>query len=909
MMRSNLRILGLAVVAWMAAALPASLYAQTCDVPLPIIRTVGEAKVLIVFDTSGSMNEPVYHDNYDDTVAWTGNFNSAINSYYYVTSAGNKTPRSFNAAWPNTPTAYLVNSDGGDSGWYPGRYLNWVYFHATAAERAAIPTMTRIQVAKDVIIKFVGSGSTNTSFGVMIFNGDDGGTMLSPIGTPVATIQAQVSGVEGDTYTPLAETMVDALTYFQSTGAGAPLTASCEKPFVVLVTDGHPTRDTSVPAYLQDADGVGPETTSCAALGAPFPDSYNCTSYLDDVVYYMYNNDMRTDLSGMQNVTTYVVGFNITAWILDDAAADGGGGALYSAKNATQLAAALASALSDIDKKVSAGTAVSVVSAEDQTDNRLYRARFESVSWRGFVEAFALPYSVGDSPIWDAGALLQTRAENTRNFYTSSTGTNKYAFTTANAATLQALLGAPDVAAATAVIQYTRGIDVAGYRDRDDWKLGDIVDSSPIAAGKPASFYDYLSYPSFRSANAGRPEMLYVGANDGALHAFNTPDGSEEWAYIPKNQLSKLDNLMDPAYCHEYFVNMTPAVYDMHVGGSWKTVVIGGQERGGTGLFALDVTDPTASGMKVMWDLNFPTLKGSWNRPTLVRDKINDEFRLFAATGLDSVTGTASLLVLDPADGSVIATLPLGSAVAGTANMGTPATALDKNFDGYDDLLYVGDLAGRVWRVDLTVDPYVVTQLFNNTQPIQAPPVLSMDDQGRVLVYFGTGRYLTRADLTTTTSQTLYGLIDTYSGPALTKADLVNQTSTFTALNGTDRGWYVDLVQYSGERVTRAAALAAGVLYVPSFRPKSGACQAGGESWLYSFDFADGSAPDMSDGSENNTTSGRVASMGDGILSNPAIDLVNEDIILQNSNTAMISQDINANVKKLTVRSWRQRWD
>jgi hypothetical protein len=65
----------------------------------------------------------------------------------------------------------------------------------------------------------------------------------------------------------------------------------------------------------------------------------------------------------------------------------------------------------------------------------------------------------------------------------------------------------------------------------------------------------------------------------------------------------------------------------------------------------------------------------------------------------------------------------------------------------------------------------------------------------------------------------------------------------------------------------------------------------------------------MSDGSENNTTSGRVASKGDGILSNPAIDFANEDIILQNSNTTMISEDIGATVRKLTVRSWRQRWD
>ena len=600
------------------------------------------------------------------------------------------------------------------------------------------------------------------------------------------------------------------------------------------------------------------------------------------------------------------MGCNITAPILQSTA-DEGGGTLFSVKNTAQLVAALTQALADIDKKVSAGTAVSVVSAEDQTANRLYRARFESVSWRGYVESFDLPYTTGDAPIWDAGAILSSRSEGSRNIFTSTTGTNKLPFTTGNAATLAPLLGAADAAAATPIIQYVRGAAVSGYRDRGGWKLGDIVDSSPIAVGKPAAFYDFLSYPSFRSSNVGRTEVLYVGANDGMLHCFNTSDGSEAWAYVPKNQLGKLNDLTSPSYCHEYFVNMTPAVYDINIGGTWKTVLIGGQERGGSGLFALDVTDPSSAGMKVLWDVDLPQLKGSWNKPALVRDKKRNGFVLCATTGLDSLSGQAALLVLDPANGAILSTFNLGTAV--TPNMATTPTALDKNFDGFDDLLYVGDLAGRVWRVDLAADPWTVSQLFSNTQPIQAPPLLSMDEQGRVLVYFGTGRYLTKADLFTTSSQTIYGLIDTYSGSALTRASLVNQTNSITALAAADRGWYVDLTQSSGERVTRSAALAAGVLYFPTFRPKSGACESGGESWLYSLDFGDGSAPDLTDGSENNTTNNRVDAMGDGILSNPAIDIVNEDIIMQNSNTSMVSQDIDAAVKKLTVRSWRQKWN
>ncbi|MGH7680934.1 MAG: pilus assembly protein, partial [Candidatus Eiseniibacteriota bacterium] len=343
--------------------------------------------------------------------------------------------------------------------------------------------------------------------------------------------------------------------------------------------------------------------------------------------------------------------------------------------------------------------------------------------------------------------------------------------------------------------------------------------------------------------------------------------------------------------------------------GTWKTVVIGGDERGGNGLFALDVTDPSAAGMKVLWDVDLPAIKGSWNKPALVRDKTLNKFVLCASSGLDSAgVNPAVVLVIDPANGAVLSTWTMGTAVA--VNMATTPTALDKDFDGFDDLMYVGDLGGRVWRFDLTGSPWTVTKLFNGTKPIQASPVLTMDTQGRVDIYFGTGKYVSSSDLYTTSAQTIYGLIDNNSGSTITPpTNMVNQSSSFTALGVNDRGWYIDLTQYAGERVTKMAALVAGSLFIPSFRPKSGSCQAGGESWLYSLDFKDGSAPDKKDGSANNTTAGRVESMGDGILSNPAVDLVNADLILQNTNTAMISKDINANVQKLNVRSWRQKWN
>lgn len=874
-----------------------------CDPPIVVSHAGGRAKVLIILDNSGSMNEVVYADAYDAGVTYTGNFTSATT--YNVSTDANYTPSSFNGSWPASPSAYLVNSDQTERGQYLGNYLNWVFFHATATQRAAIPAYTRIQLAKQAVNTVLASGGA-TDFGVMIFNGDNGGTLLSAMGTAPATIQTQVNSIRANAYTPLGETMVTALNYFSGTGVGAPLAASCEKPFIVMVTDGYPTKDLNVPAYLQDYDGDGQDPGTCTSMGAPFADNMDCSGYVDDVAYYLYRNDLRADLDGFQNARTYVIGFDLDAPILASTATKGGG-SYFSVGNAAGLGQALDETFNLIAAQMAAAAAVSVVSAEDRTNNRLFRARFESQSWRGFLEAFDLPYHAGDTPVWEAGGQLQGRSASSRTIFTSTTGTDRLDFVSGNAASLVTLLAAADATEAGQIIDYTRGAAVTGTRERNSWKLGDIVDAAPAMVGKPTGFNPFLNYGAFRAANAGRPEVLYVGANDGLLHCFDATNGAELWAYAPKTLLPRLRNLMSPSYCHEYFVNLTPTAYDIHVNGAWKTVIVGGEERGGSGLFALDVTNPAANSVQLLWDVDLPALKGSWNTPTLVRDRTRNGHLLVVGTGYDAAASQANLLAIDPANGSVVTTLALGSVVAG--NKTTKATSIDVDFDGYDDLLYLADLAGRVWRVNLAANPWTVSLLFDCGRPIQSAPVLTMDPLGRVMVFFGTGRYLTDADLTNTDSQAFYAIVDDNSGATVSSSSLVNQTSSISAVTSGQRGWFVNLVQASGERITRRPVLIAGTLYVPSFRPNSGACMGGGDSWLYSLDYKDGSAPSNANGSENNTTAGRVESKGAGILADPSVDIVNEQLVLQSSNASLLTKSFNAGLKKLVVRSWRQKWN
>ena len=122
--------------------------------------------------------------------------------------------------------------------------------------------------------------------------------------------------------------------------------------------------------------------------------------------------------------------------------------------------------------------------------------------------------------------------------------------------------------------------------------------------------------------------MLYVGANDGMLHAFNATNtgsgGSEVWAVIPSPMLPNLYRLADTEYSegHTYFVDSTPAygdVFDKHatVGSDlcstaitagiakdcWKTVLVGGYGAGGRGYYAMDITNPATP--KALWEFNW----------------------------------------------------------------------------------------------------------------------------------------------------------------------------------------------------------------------------------------------------------------------------------------------------------------
>ena len=121
----------------------------------------------------------------------------------------------------------------------------------------------------------------------------------------------------------------------------------------------------------------------------------DCSDHMDDVAWYLANEDLRPDLPDDQNVFTYVVGYHEDASLLEETAINGDG-LYFEAKNAVELFTSIEYALQDILRRISAGSAVAVVSTERGTDDRLYRGKFMPSDWYGYLECYDLPYENGE---------------------------------------------------------------------------------------------------------------------------------------------------------------------------------------------------------------------------------------------------------------------------------------------------------------------------------------------------------------------------------------------------------------------------------------------------------------------------------------------------------------------------------
>jgi hypothetical protein len=410
----------------------------------------------------------------------------------------------------------------------------------------------------------------------------------------------------------------------------------------------------------------------------------------------------------------------------------------------------------------------------------------------------------GAGIFWDAGQLLNDRNPDARTIYTALRASGTVTNPLVRADFVRTNVGNPATAGSLAWCLKDVNNDNAGLVDfvrgvNRYWKLGDINHSTPAVVGPPSEDAAYMGtgYAEFKAAYASRPKVLYVGANDGMLHCFNVATGEELWGFIPYNLLPKLRNMyaVDAAnntryYAHDVYCDGTPAVADVQIEGSWKTVLVTGQGPGsgsilGSGnvagainyYWALDVTDPTNP--LPLWEIThtyrsgartYPSMGETWSTPAIgkVNHSGTTRWAAFMGSGYDNVkSGSYNLgrrfyvvrmdtgaFISASSEVSQVDTASLSGVRAAfsypniVATIPCSPTAIDLDGNGFTDSVFVGDLDGRLYRADVTgTNPsgWSLTAIYTDylNYPIVTKPAAWVDPlEGgpkRPRVYFGTG--------------------------------------------------------------------------------------------------------------------------------------------------------------------------
>jgi len=603
----------------------------------------------------------------------------------------------------------------------------------------------------------------------------------------------------------------------------------------------------------------------------------------------------------------------------------------YVASDATKMVESLKTAFSNIAKEVSSTTAaLSTNSTKLATDTVVFQSMLDSATWSGdlLAKAVASNGTVSETPTWKAAQKLDALSNaqiSNRIILTSSpptaNGTTGAQVSTTGKNFLWGQLDASQQAALRATAGGTLTTEAVGqdrlafirgnrslertdaapnnpFRQRGS-RLGDIANSDPQYVYKPNFGYSQLpesagftsavksAYTTFRAQSSyqNRPPLVVVGANDGMLHGFDASlganGGKELFAYVPNDLISELHELTDPTYSHRYYVDGTPRIGDALVSGQWKTLVVGSSGAGGRSIFALDISNPNSmSASNVLWEFTHAEMGYTLGRPSLV-PLYNGKFGVIVTSGYSRPTTTTAgyVWILDASDGSVIKRFDLPN----SGDLGAPL-AIDLDNDRVADRIYVADILGKVWRLDINstspsgwdapndlkaggniIPLFLAKDPSGIAQPITAPLDAAYTKDRKIMLVFGTGSFYRTMDNEIPASpqiQSFYGIIDNgdqVDGRNNLLEQEILREVTGTELNGravsansmttTHDGWYLDLQQKTsnsgagakGERVISQAQLGGNRVTFSTLIPSADPCDAGGTSWIMSLDLATGS--------------------------------------------------------------------
>lgn len=381
-------------------------------------------------------------------------------------------------------------------------------------------------------------------------------------------------------------------------------------------------------------------------------------------------------------------------------------------------------------------------------------------NWNGHLYAFDTNKEVTD-PLylaWDAGDNLNAMPSASRKIFTWNPADNALVEIKVDNLGEAPLNAVPGLDAQ--VIDFIRGNDGSGSPRA--WRLGPMINSTPAIVGAPAPWVQnkVVDHKPFQIAAGGRDALLWVGSNDGMLHAFRATDGIEQIAILPPSLLSTQVTLFnnyvaDPGFSsgqppdilnHIYGVSNSLRFGDVYFAseGTYKTVGIVTLGGGGSDVFAVDVTsiprpeDPdyaTKPNISVLWKKSSGASSTDGVNGTLAQlgqafsipafaPASSNTWRLIGGSGFrpeNTVSAQKSntnfvdpkVYVLDPMDGRVVQTKTLpalnkGVPTAPQPFVGSQAFADSVLFDpkakGWQDdnvaiLGLQADLNGRIWFV------------------------------------------------------------------------------------------------------------------------------------------------------------------------------------------------------------------
>jgi type IV pilus assembly protein PilY1 len=795
-------------------------------------------------------------------------------------------------------------------------FATWYSYHRTrvkAAKAGAAEAFSPLDSKVRVGFRTIHS---RRNFDIPVNDGNDG-RFVNNVADPKVTGSRDTTsrttwyerlfGAGANDGTPLPAALEAAGQYFSDASSSGPYgpesgkdQLSCRQNFSILTTDGYWNTNAGSGGNADGSAGTtikgakGKEFTYAAV--APYMDSYSNT--LADVAMKYWRSDLRTesymgntanpdnnnvptsdaDPAFWQHMVTFGISIGLKttrgwssvddvpanpSWPdpgtdkpntdkaerIDDLlhAAVNGRGQFVAASSPAEFTSGLGKALAAISQRTGSFSNVSTNSTSLNTGSMVFSASYMSGVWTGQVKGQTVSRA-GVSGGWTSSIP----AVGSRKVFTFN-GTSGTSFPTASQQAALARVGGPADYPVT-------GADNASYikgdasneernggvlRNRPNTVLGDIVGSSPT----------YVK----------ETNTLYVGANDGMLHAFDAGSGEELFAYVPSMlNFNQLATLSRQDYSHKFFVD-GPVVATNRALTPNKNILIGALGRGGKGLYALDVSKPAAATASSVFAWERTETPGNnmgqvFGRPILSRVQSGAPAVVFG-NGINSTGEKAVLVVLNAETGAVIREIDTGTGSAGTPN-GLSAPTGVYGPDGKTlAYVYAGDMLGNVWKFDLTSSSpgsWSAKRLFTakdaggTAQPISAGVTVATHPlNGKRWVFFGTGRYLTveDADSSTADSQSMYGFMD--DGVALSRSDLTTRTIELTGetssgypvrafeakagLPAGSKGWYVDLPE-KGERIVQDAQVVATFLITASMIPTGAACDPDGRGYINALD-------------------------------------------------------------------------